>query len=140
MVTTKEMRRKARAAGVAEASLIYPQRFATTTYDEAQALSEVMRERGFLTAVIVSDAYHMCRVRWSFSRVLQGLPVSLRYVSGRPEAEFWWQERWSRLYVVREVSKLIFYWVDHGLLGIKHDPLWMSDIKRWYCRMLEQVV
>ena len=90
MVTTKGMRRWARAAGVAKASLIYPERFATTTYDEAQALSEVMRERGFSMAVIVSDAYHMYRVRWGFSRVLQDLPVTLCYVSGLPEAEFWW--------------------------------------------------
>ena len=140
MVTTEGSRRQARAAKVAEASLICPERFATTTYDEAQALYEVMRERGFSTAVVVSDAYHMYRVKWSFSRVCRDLPVTLRYVAGRPGAEFWWRERWCRLYVAKEVSKLIYYWIDHGLLGIKHDPLWMNDVKRWYCRVLEQVV
>ncbi len=140
MVTTEGSLKRARAAKVAEASLIFPEKFATTTYDEAQALAEVMRERGFSTAVVVSDAYHMYRVRWSFARVCRDLPVTLRYVSGRPGAEFWWRERWSRLYVAKEVSKLLYYWVDHGLLGIKHDPVWMSDVKRWYCRVLEEVV
>jgi len=140
MVTTDGLRRQARAAGVAKESLIYPEKSATTTYEEAQVLYEVMRERGFSSAVVVSDAYHMYRVKWSFARVCRDLPVTLRYVSGRPGAKVWWREHWSRLYVVKEVSKLIFYWVDHGLLGIKHDPLWMSDIKRWYCRVLEQVV
>jgi len=132
--------RRARAAKVAEESLIFPQRSAKTTYDEALALAEVMRERGFSTAVVVSDAYHMYRVRWSCARACRDLPVTLRYVSGRPGAEFWWRERWSRLYVVKEVSKLLYYWVDHGLLGVKHDPLWVSGVKRWYYRFLEQVV
>ena len=140
MVTTDGSRRRARAAKVAKESLICAKRSAVTTYDEALALAEVMRERGFSSAVVVSDAYHMYRVRWSFARACRDLPVTLRYVSGRPGAKVWWREHWSRLYVVKEVSKLIFYWVDHGLLGIKHDPLWMSDIKRWYCRVLAQVV
>lgn len=140
MVTTEGLRRKARAAGVAEECLICPERFAKTTYDEALALHGVLRERGFSTAVIVSDAYHLYRVKWSFSHVCRDLPVSCKFVSGRAGALLWWRERWSRLYVAKEVSKLIYYWFDHGLLGIKHDPLWLSDLKRWYCRVLEQVV
>lgn len=142
MVTTDGVRRQVLRRGVEADKLILPKRFALTTYDEALALNEVMREGGFSSAIVVSDAYHLYRVKWSFAHACKDLPVTLRYVSGRavPGFALWWRERWSRLYVVREVSKLVYYWFGHGLLGIDHDPEWLSGVKGWYYRVLDKVV
>ena len=142
MVTTAGVKQQVLSRGVDKEKIICPQRFAETTFEEALALNEIVRERGFSKVLIVSDSYHMFRVKWSFAHVCDGLPVSLKYVSGRlaTGGRFWWRDRWSRLYVVREVSKLMYYWFGHGLLGIEHDPAWLGGVKDWYSRMLTQVV
>ena len=100
--------------------------------------------RSFLTSrrihsvTVISDPYHMRRVRWSFDRLLPAKIKRRVYVSTTPNGSegFWWDNKESRRYVLDEVPKLIYYWIFHGVLGIHDEPTWAKKMQSWYDRMV----
>ena len=60
----------------------------------------LMAERGWQSAVVVSDGYHLLRARWLFWRI--GQPVSTSPAADPPLA-------WHVPYILREVG--VFYWL-----------------------------
>jgi len=124
----------------AEAQGVDPERIAidespvTSTYDEAVVL------KGFLarspaairSVIVVSDPYHMRRVRWTYRKVLgDGVRVELAPVplSATRYQRRWWVDPASREYVTNEYMKLVYYFARHQLeLGPIGD--WLASLDR----------
>jgi len=105
-----------------------------TTYQEALAVAPILRQGGYRTALVVTDPYHLRRVRWTFEHVLKDQPISISFLAtDLPwEGEGWWKHKEEKLRVYSEVSKLTWYWLAHGLLRMTDDPPWSIELKRRY--------
>ena len=71
-----------------------------STEENALRSKALMEARGWQSAVVVSDGYHLLRARWLYSRI--GQPVSTSPAADPPLA-------WHVPYVLREVGA--FYWL-----------------------------
>jgi uncharacterized SAM-binding protein YcdF (DUF218 family) len=105
-----------------------------TTYQEALAVAPILREKGYRSAMIVTDPYHLRRVRWTFGHVFKNQPIDLVFVSSDMpwKREGWWRYKEEKLRVYSEVSKLAWYWLAHGLLRMTDDPPWSIELKHRY--------
>jgi len=105
-----------------------------TTYQEALVVAPILRQRGYRSALVVTDPYHLRRVRWTFGKVLKDQPVEMIFVaSDLPwEGEGWWRSKNETFYVYSETAKLGWYWLAHGLLGMQDDPPWAIEMKHRY--------
>jgi hypothetical protein len=56
------------------------------------------------------------------------------------KGEGWWKSREQKLKSYSEVSKLAWYWLAHGLLGLKDDPPWTVEMKHRYEKYLNKLV
>ena len=113
-----------------------------TTFEEAMAAREYVRQNPAATALVISDPYHMARVRWSFKKAFQDMDTQLVFVSSNL---FWPQHNWfndpfARYQVASEVSKMLFYRTYYGLLGRKTTPEWVFKLKKRYLHFLKKVL
>jgi uncharacterized SAM-binding protein YcdF (DUF218 family) len=110
----------------------------TTTYQEALAVKSMVHPSGMRSAIVVSDPYHLKRVRWTFRQVLKDAPVKWYFVSSDMpwDGRGWWREGQTRVVVALEISKMAYYRVVHGLMGLDDDPPWTLALKRSYERLL----
>lgn len=92
----------ARQAGVPpSAILLEPE--SRTTEQNAQHAAQIMRERGWRSAVVVSDGYHLLRARWLFER--EDVIVWTSPASGPGGAGTLFDKVY---YVARELGALIY--------------------------------
>jgi uncharacterized SAM-binding protein YcdF (DUF218 family) len=91
---------------------------AHSTLDEARLAAQVMRERGWRSAIVVTSPYHTRRARWVFYRVWGRLGLSSS-VHASPDPWFdpyrWWEDDRSTEAVVLEYIKLALYGIRLGL-------------------------
>ncbi len=113
-----------------------------TTYQEVMAVTPLLLSSGYSSGIVVTDPFHLRRVRWTFENVLKDQPITLTYVaSDIPlKIEGWWKEKESSRYVYSEVSKLGWYWIVYGLLGSINEPPWAVKLKHIYEGWLDKVV
>jgi uncharacterized SAM-binding protein YcdF (DUF218 family) len=105
-----------------------------TIYQEALAVAPILHEKGYRSALIVTDPYHLLRVRETFRHVFQNQPINLVFVaSDMPwKGDGWWKQKEEKLRVYSEVSKLAWYWIAYGLLRMPDDPPWSIELKHCY--------
>jgi uncharacterized SAM-binding protein YcdF (DUF218 family) len=90
----------------------------TSTYSEAVRLKEYIASSlvPVHSVIVVSDPYHMRRVRWTYRRVLgdeirlQMAPVPFEL---SPYQRQWWIDEASRQYVWDEYLKLAYYYARY---------------------------
>jgi uncharacterized SAM-binding protein YcdF (DUF218 family) len=113
----------------------------TTTYEEALAVSPILNRLHCRSALVVSDPFHLRRVRWTFTYVLANQPVKLVFASSDfPwKEEGWWRNEQEKFYVYSEITKIGYYRLAHGLLGIGEEPGWVVDLKKRYQVWLKKV-
>jgi uncharacterized SAM-binding protein YcdF (DUF218 family) len=92
----------------------------TGTYDEAVQLKNMMRERGFKSAIIVTSALHTRRAAVAFHKVFRGENARLLFYGVPVEEEKmslddWWTREDELIYVFEEWIKLVFYFVKYYL-------------------------
>ena len=106
----------------------------TTTYQEALAVASMERFYQIRSAIVVSDPYHLKRVRWTFEHVFRDSQVKLVFVSSDLpwDGQGWWREKQSRIQVALEISKMGYYRLVHGLMGLADDPPGTITLKRRY--------
>lgn len=111
---------------------------ADNTYEEALFVTALLDRSAYHSAIIISEPIHLYRVRWSFNHLLSDSVTKRIFICSDPSwAEgSWWQNSAKRRYVFNEISKILYYWTVHGLLGIKSDPEWVKKLQYWYHRML----
>ena len=67
------------------------------------------------SALVVSDWWHLRRVKWSFETVFQGTGVEIRYIPAQSEAAgigCYLQAHRIKL-ILEEMVKLLGYWVRY---------------------------
>jgi hypothetical protein len=84
----------------------------------------------------------MYRVKWTFGQVLNSQKIHTTFTASEPSwaKGSWWENKTSRVFVLNEIPKVLYYWIAHGLLGIKNDPPWVNDLESWYNKMLVKLV
>lgn len=98
-------------AGVPAERLIF-EATAMNSYQEATATLALMRERGWRTAMVVSDPPHMRRLDWIWGKVFAESGLGYVLVTGEPawwDAERWWGNERSGQFVLTEVIKFGYY-------------------------------
>lgn len=73
-------------AGAAAEDII-PEPYATSTWTNALYTIEIMEEKGWTSALVVSSDYHMRRIQLSFERAARGKDLDFTYVSAYPTDE-----------------------------------------------------
>lgn len=128
--------------GARPANIAVPNWRPQTTYQEALAFAEYIQKDPVDSAIIVTDPYHQYRVKWTFEHVFRNAGITFTYVSTQPAATlgFWWEDMNSRMFVLTEIPKVLYYWLYHGLLGIETDPEWTIDLKKWYSQKLHELM
>jgi len=88
----------------------------TSTFEEAQYSREIMLERNYRSAIIVSDPYHMRRVELIFSKVFKndGISISYKATEGHWfKVDKWWTRERELITVYLEYPKLVYYWLKY---------------------------
>ena len=94
---------------------IYVTNVPGNTFEEAQYCHKFMEEYKIGSALVVSDWWHLRRVKWSFETVFQGTGMEIRYISAQPEAAetgCYLQAHRIKL-ILEEMVKLLGYWVRY---------------------------
>ena len=86
-----------------------------STYSEAKNIKNFMTSKNMCSAIIVSDPYHMRRVRYIFRKVFHNTDIELLFVPADVKwADWpWWGNEKSLVYVFNEILKLGYYWVKY---------------------------
>lgn len=91
---------------------IYVDTLSKTTWDEARNTGKTMKEKGWKSALVVSDPPHMLRLHHTWSRSFRGSPVTFVLVATSPEwwhPLLWWRNETSYKFVLSEIKKNVFY-------------------------------
>jgi uncharacterized SAM-binding protein YcdF (DUF218 family) len=103
-----------------------PEAIATDDSRVTGTFSEAIRLKRFIdqsqvpirSVIVVSDAYHMRRARWTYQKVLgdhirvQMAPVPF---DASPYKRRWWNDTASRAYVKNEYLKTLYYYARYQL-------------------------
>jgi uncharacterized SAM-binding protein YcdF (DUF218 family) len=133
LATSRGVYRELLARRVDPAGLIAPPWSATSTYEEGLLLRALL-PKGCRSLVVISDPYHLFRVRWTMRHLFAGVDCHFSYLGSdfSPPPNLWWKEPHSRLFVFSEIPKILYYWSWHGVLGIVEDPDWAHHLYRLY--------
>lgn len=113
---------------------------AKTTYGEGLLLKTILNGK-VRSALVVSDPFHLLRVKWTLRHIFPDDTIVFSFISSdAPSLQgFWWSNLNSRLFVLSELPKIVYYWLWHGLLGIVDDPQWAMDLERTYMAFVRGV-
>jgi uncharacterized SAM-binding protein YcdF (DUF218 family) len=106
--------------GVPPEAIVIDDSQVTSTYSEAARLKEFIAQSQvqIRSVIVVSDAYHMRRARWTYQRLLadeirvQMAPVPFE---SSPYQRRWWTDEASRAYVKNEYLKMAYYYARYQL-------------------------
>ena len=83
-----------------------------STHGDAIRSRQIMEERGWRTALLVTDPYHVRRSLWSFRSTFEGSSLTVTpaaVVDGWFSADSWWQTEDGFVAVNEEYVKLAYY-------------------------------
>jgi uncharacterized SAM-binding protein YcdF (DUF218 family) len=84
----------------------------TTTWEEAENTSDSMEEKGWKSAIVVSDPPHMLRLHQTWSIAFEGSSKKFILVPTNPiwwHPLIWWINDKSYQFVINEIKKNLFY-------------------------------
>jgi uncharacterized SAM-binding protein YcdF (DUF218 family) len=124
--------------GVAPEKILRASWSAESTYQEGLLIKELLAGRGYTSALVVSDPFHLFRVKWTLRHLFAGDGLRFLFIStdSSEYRGFWWDNRSSRLFVLSELPKIVYYWIWHGLLGIADDPPWALELEWMYLKLI----
>jgi uncharacterized SAM-binding protein YcdF (DUF218 family) len=88
-----------------------------STWDEAQALRQMLPAQEPITVVVVTSPEHTRRAQWAFRKAFAGTRVDIRMAPARHLAfdeTNWWRDDLGMLAYLHEYLKLPFYWVRYA--------------------------
>jgi len=104
------------AQGVGETNLVTLGNGVASSYDEALAVRDWVRQTGARRLLIVTDLFHTRRVSWLYAKELAGLNVSTRVVAA-PQRQYaatdWWQHEEGLIAFQNELIKFAYYRVKY---------------------------
>ena len=97
-------------------SLITPLLTATSTQEEAIEVRAFAEKEKFKSITIITNDYHLRRVRRTFEKAFEGSNITVRY-HGAPSEDFdpnaWWKKESGLVLTNNEYIKLIYYFIKH---------------------------
>ena len=89
---------------------------ATSTFDEAQQVLDMLLAMNAKSALIVTDKYHTRRATATYHQVFGNHDVNLTIVAPDDsiDPKLWWQSNRRNL-VVTEYIKMAYYWLAYGI-------------------------
>ncbi len=87
-----------------------------TSWEEALNTSNTMEEKGWRSAIIVSDPPHLLRLHQTWSKAFEGSSKKFILVSTNPawwNRILWWSNKKSYQFVISEIKKNLFYAAVH---------------------------
>ncbi|MEI6691844.1 MAG: YdcF family protein [Chlorobium sp.] len=84
----------------------------STTWEEAENTSDTMEDRGWKSALVVSDPPHLLRLYQTWSKAFEGSSKKFILVPTSPawwHKVFWWGNEKSFQFVMNEIKKNLFY-------------------------------
>jgi uncharacterized SAM-binding protein YcdF (DUF218 family) len=105
-------RQEALSAGIPGASILTTAQHGNSTYAEAVELRRFLEERGYMSALVVTDPFHSFRTRLIFRDVFKGSPVDInvRPVRGHwYRSTTWWLSQEGAQATFAEYLKLFAY-------------------------------
>ena len=139
-VTTDQVYRAVLAKKVPPEKILKADWSATSTFQEGMIIKSLLDYR-YSSAMVVSDPFHLFRVRWTLHHFFPDGSIRFSLISSdAPSLQgFWWLKSDSRLFVLSELPKILYYWVWHGMMGIAEDPQWAIDLERDYLAFVREV-
>ena len=114
---TSLLRTEAIQIGVPNTAILITKTPASSTYEEAKAIKQLMEEKNIKSVIIITDAYHTFRTKLVFRNVFNDsdLKVNVRPVQGQwYRSQTWWLSSRGWQATLNEYAKLFAY-----LLGMK---------------------
>ena len=106
-----------------------------TTFDQPIAFREGLKKYNLSprSLVLVTNTYHLRRSLWTYQFILNKSSLNLNVkthesIEKQIIYDNWWNDKYSRDWVSSETQKLIFYWLNYGILN-KFEKKDMSDIE-----------
>ena len=97
-----------------DATVVMPDSYSTR--DEAIALEQLARERGWTSVIVVTDRFHTRRAGNTLRALAPDVSIVLSTAEdARFDPKRWWQSKDGLVSVVSEVLKLGYYWVAYGI-------------------------
>lgn len=106
-VTALQLRREGVPAGAIE---LFPE--GTSTFEEAQAILALARQRAWKRILVVSTLHHTARIRWVFDELTRVGDPEVRILGASPpgyDPENWWRSEDGLIWVFNEYAKLLYY-------------------------------
>lgn len=133
-VTTEAAKQWFLREGLDSSVLLCPAFSATSTYEEGLIARELFQPvSNYSKVLLVSDPYHGYRSLWTMNHFFLRSTVEFLFVtSGAIQLHEWWSNPQTRVFVLHEIPKIIYYWLWHGLLNRAHDPEWAGKLGDMY--------
>lgn len=95
--------------------LVYLNRDATSTYDNAVNAANIMKENGLKQAIVVTSLYHTRRARWIFRKIFNRDGLKVIVVPATPKEDLKTSFKTDSISeeIVFEYQKLIMYWLRY---------------------------
>jgi uncharacterized SAM-binding protein YcdF (DUF218 family) len=97
--------------GVPEAQIVIDPK-PDNSWEEAVSTRRQMEARGWRSALVISDPFHMRRLDWIWARVFAGSGLRYSLVASSPEywkPDGWWRDERTGGAVIMEYIKLAYY-------------------------------
>ena len=111
----EQRRRFLEELGVPPAAIVILPGVIESTWDEASAVGEYLRQHDQRRVIVVTSRYHTARARFIFRRTLArtGAMLTLRPADDEFRPETWWRTRTTLRDGFFEWQKLVFYRVRY---------------------------
>lgn len=86
---------------------------AKSTYEEGLLVKGLLGGK-IKSAMVVTDPFHLYRVKWTFQHVFHDKLIEFTFISSdAPSLQgFWWSNHNSRLFVLSELPEIVYYWIS----------------------------
>lgn len=96
-------------SNIPKEKIIYEDK-ADSTYTNATLTLNIMTERNFKSAIVITNDFHTSRSKYIFNKIYKDKEINLTYIaSEKYNAAYWWKSKESRQFVLSEYIKWIGY-------------------------------
>ena len=96
---------------------IFTEESSKSTYENAIFTKEILEEKGWKSAIVVTTYWHTRRVKMIFDHVYKDSGISLSYAPAREQSNDnlhgWWKDSEDQQTVLTEWAKLGVYWLKY---------------------------
>jgi uncharacterized SAM-binding protein YcdF (DUF218 family) len=109
--SSEELKNRAISLGILDSQIIVENK-SETTFQNAKYSSEIMRERGYKSAIVVTSPYHTRRAQMLFEEFSQGWRLTICAVPYDPAiATGWWKDRLLSRVIIQEYLKYVYHFL-----------------------------